>query len=448
MDTKKISFDFWGKHLEVWETIFCITDGKIQIKNGPYDEFALWGAYASGKTFLVLLIIHIICSNYPNVNCVLIRETYSQLDDTIIADFNKMFLRGGYTYKEGKKEVHYPNGSIIRFRAFDVPEKILGGNIDLIVVSQAEQIPGDLFNELFGRLRGKSSLPKKLIITEGNPSEGWAKRRYVTNPLPPNVYYKHFTTYDNEKVLSKISPNFIDRMIANLPENQIKRMVYGSWDTLEDSVFSSFVESINVIDPFEIPKNYEIAIGIDYGFRNPTAIIWAAVDYDDNIIIFDEFYEPGKMIPEIAFETSRHGSFIHIIDFSTKRPDRDGKSVWSELENLGLPLLPSNKDELRNITFANMRFKKMTLFITRNCVNLIREIREYRWQKVTITSNIRPKEKPIDKNNHAIDAMLYVIAYIEDLKSESPESIKNRNSIVTKLSLNEGRKSSEDLKYL
>lgn len=410
-----------------WEALF---NDDLTIRNNAYSEFASWGGYGSGKTMVVLHAINLICSRYPNVNCVVIRETYSQLDDTIIADFNKMFGHRGYSHKVGRKEVVYPNGSIIRFRAFDKPEKILGGNIDIIVISQAEQIQKDLFKQLFGRQRGKTTLPKKLIITEGNPSECWAKYRYYdVKELPKHIFYVHSTTYDNREFLDEFSPDYIPTLEKNLTESEIKKQMLGDWNSHEEMVFTSFNQEINIIEPFTIPDTYRKAVGGDYGYRTPSAFVYACRDYDGNIIIFDEFYEKEQSIRQLRDASWRYGKLPVAFDFATKRPDRDGKSVWTELSQEGCLLIECNKDEARNISVVNTLFKTGRLFITRNCVNLISEIKGYKWKRVRLGSELNLPEKTVDKDNHAIDALLYVVAYIEDVKSKDPNKIPIENTV-------------------
>ena len=417
-----------------WNALF---DERGFIKTDvPFLEYALWGAYGSGKTMVFLLALYQIANTYSNLNIVFIRETYSQLDDTIISDWNKMFNNVGYTHAKQKKEMHFPNGTKIKFRAFDQPEKILGGNIDIIVISQAEQIPENLFTEVFGRQRGQTTLPKMLLFTEGNPSECWAKYRYDhqdKSKLPENIFYQHFTTYDNEEFLNAHNPNFISNLLANLSASDIRRCVYGEWETHELMVFSEFREHLNVIDPFKPTNAMRGAVGGDYGYRNPATFIWGIKDYDGNVIIYDEWSMPGQQVEEIAAQSKRHGKLPVIYDFSTKRPDRDGKSVWTDLEELGVPLLESNKDELRNISATNSMMKTGRIFITRNCVTLIREIKNYHWQKVKIGGSSNPVERPKDKDNHCIDALLYLIAFLEDLTSKDPEVITENKKIIYQL---------------
>jgi len=426
----EVNYEFNHKQSEFWRTL--LNDTGTALGDNPYTEIAYWGGWGAGKTSSILLGINQLCEIYPRCLCVVIRDTWDQLDDTVITDFHNIFQKAPYKYMEQKKVAKYSNGSSIRFRAFDKPENILGGNIDIIVVSQAEQIPHELFSQLFGRMRGPGRIPKKIIITEGNPSEGWAKDRYKNpdKPLPPRCKLIETSAYDNEKVLRKLNPHYFEDIINSSTPGQIRRNLYGEWGDFDEMVLANFSERLNVLDPFDIPASYRKAVGGDYGFRNPAAFAWLCVDYDGNVIVYDEYKEPGKMVAELAMASFRHGRLPVAYDFSAKRPDRDGKSVWSELESHGVNLVEANKDERRNISVTNGMFKQGRLFVTRNCVELIKEIRAYKWKKHSLKSENQPKEEPVDKNNHLIDSLLYGVAYIEDLKSRPPEEIDRRKTLA------------------
>lgn len=418
------------KQSQFWESLFV--DGTI-CSDSRYREYALWGGYGAGKTMVFLLSMYRIALLFPRVTMTMIRETYTQLDDTVVSDFNNMFQMQGYKYNRSKKDVVFENGSLLRFRAFDKPEKILGGNIDLICVSQAEQIPTKLFKEIFGRQRGISTLPKKLLFTEGNPSECWAKTRYIDTPLPDDVFFMNLTTYDNRKFLDEHSPDFITTMEKEYDEDERKAKMLGQWNTHSLMVLKKFDQAVNVLPPFVPAKGMRIFIGGDYGYRNPAAFVWACKDFDDNIIIFDEFYGAEQSIDELAKQSKRHGKHLVVYDFSAKRPDRDGKSVWTELESHGVPLIECNKDELRNIAEVNRLFGKGQLFITENCFNLLKEIRGYHWKDLSITSDKNMPEQTQDKNNHAIDSMLYVVAFIQDLRSNDPRKVNKLQEMFSKI---------------
>jgi PBSX family phage terminase large subunit len=414
-----------------WQALFT-PSGEIDLST-PFNEFAFWGGYGAGKTMVVLLALYNLCQMYPRLRCTLIRETYTQLDDTVIADFNDMFEGNGYRHMQQQKEMRFQNGALLRFRAFDMPEKILGGSIDVIALSQAEQIPKKLFKEIFGRQRGSSTLKRKILITEGNPAECWAKERYIDNPIPENIFFLNASTYDNREYLDRESPDFIKNMEQNFTEDEIASRIRGEWNTHSLMVFSSFKADMNIVDPFQVEPGMKIILGGDYGYRNPSALVWILKDFDGNLIVFDEWYMAEQSVDQIAAEMKRHGKLPVIYDYSTKRPDRDGKSVWSDLEKEGIPLIECNKDELRNISHTNKLFKTCRLFITKNCTNLIKEVKNYHWKKLSIRSDLNMPESTQDKDNHAIDALLYAVAFIEDLYSKDPKKDTPGIRLIQKL---------------
>lgn len=409
-------------------------DGFLDINtDNNYEEFAYFGGFRSGKSYCTQLSVFLICLRYPNVRALYVRDTYAQLQDSVIKQFRDDFEQyEQFTYKITDREFHFKNGSVIKCRAFDRDTNILSAEYDLIASCQTEDIKQALFLQLFGRLSG-NRLPKKLLLTEGNPANTFVKQRYKDSTQEERdrqrIFFVEAPTTDNQKNLDS---GYIERLKESYPANWFNRYVLGGWDSIDEAVFSEFRESIHVIDPIDpakISKHFKISLGGDYGYRNPATFIWAYKDYDGNIIIFDEWGDTEQSIEDIARASERHGSHIIAYDYSTKRPDRDGKSVWTELLKYSLKLIESNKDEIRNLTQINALFKQGKLFITRNCSELIKEIRNYKWKRLKLGEEKNFSEEPIDKDNHYIDAMLYDIAYIEDLKSKEPEIIPFHNTL-------------------
>lgn len=412
------------KQTEYYDKIFA-HNGKVRTTNG-YEEFAYFGGFGSGKSFIVMLATYQICLMYPSTPWLYVRETYPELNDSVIPQFNALFNYNGYEYFKAEREARFSNGSVISFRAFDRDTKILSNEYAGASFCQAEDIPEELFLQTLGRLRHRrSGLPKNIRLIEGNPSNTWVKRRYK-DEKPIDVWVTETTTYDNPY----LPKEYVETLIKNYPDNWVNRYVYGEWENFDEMVFPEFKEKQIVIMPIlQMPKHFKKAVGGDYGYRNPSAWIWGAIDYDGNIIVNDEWYQKEMTPDEIAKAYMKHGRLAAPYDYSTKRPDRDGKSVWTELEKNGVLLIPSNKDEMKNITTINMLMKQGRLKITSNCVNLIKELKGYKWKKMKLGEEKNFPEQTIDKDNHAIDAMCYLVNYLEDLKSSDPTRQRPENMI-------------------
>ena len=209
----------------VYDAIFD-SDGKIR-EDAP-KEISYWGAYRCGKSLMYMVICHILCSEYEGLNVLYSRATYGELEDSVIRQYTDLFPPNvwNYIYKMQKREAHYPNGSIVNFRAFDKDKKILSNEYDMVIFCQGEEIPHRLFLQVIGRLSGQK-LPKNFLMVEGNPEDDcWPKDRYIENGPPKDCLLIQGSTYDNEK---NLPPNYIETLIEEFPEDWIDKYVYGNW---------------------------------------------------------------------------------------------------------------------------------------------------------------------------------------------------------------------------
>ena len=405
-----------------------------------YSEFYYGGAFRCGKSASQQLAVYLLAVRYPGLKILYVRDTYDELKVSVIKQFNDEFeYLGAYTYLKSERTATFEKteenepSSVIYFRAFNYDTDILSAEYDVICACQVEDLPKELFLQFFGRLSGKI-LPSPLLLAEGNPSGNYIKDRYKDPSQETLKSQKIFAITDGKTSDNPfVMPGYIDRIKANYPAWWIARYLEGEWNNIDEMVFSEFRESRDVIDPVrpEIVKNFKQRAGLDYGWRNPSAVIWGYIDYDDNITIYDE-WEAAQQTPiDIKRAAFRHGKLVIAADYSIKRPDRDGRSLWDELTKQdGLILTESNKNELDNIILINTLLKQGRLKITRNCINLITEILNYKWKRIKLGQDKNLPDEPIQKDNHCIDAMLYMIADLIELKSENPSKIAMTKTIA------------------
>lgn len=393
-----------------------ILNDDLSLKDNDLKQYAFFGGFRSGKSFLFQLITFLLCLKYPKLQVIYVRRTYDQLKDSVIKQFRADFEKyGQFNYvessKEGSRIAKFANGSNIVFRAFDRDTNILSAEYDLACVCQVEEIQEELYKQLFGRLSG-SVMPKTFMLVEGNPKGNWVKRTFY-DPTEEERENKKIFFYNSPTTanLDNLPKDYLETLKTQYSERDFKRWALGDWQNLYGLVFSEFNEDKNIIDPIsinDIGSGEKVLIGGDYGWRNPSAFLWGVKTYDEDIIIFDEFYKSECLPEELARENKRHGTYTTVMDFAIKRKDRDGKSLWDNLTGLGLRLVESNKDEINNIVTVNSLFKQRKLFICSNCVNLIWELKNYKFKEPKMGAEKNLDEEPMDKDNHAIDALLYL----------------------------------------
>lgn len=425
-----MNIELFPKQVEFWEKVLDDTGEKIKLSSNELTEFYYFGGYGAGKSRVVMTILHVLCSLYP-IHAVIIRQTYPELSDSTIPQYETYFQGEGYYFNKSSRVAMYDGGARLDFRAFgDEPTKILSNEYDLIAFCQMEEVNEELWLQCKGRNRRRSGgLKKNIFLGEGNPSSGWVKKYLKDKALPSHVWLTEAKTMDNPF----LPKEYIEGMLKSYPEHWIKRYILGEWSSQGDEVFSEFREShiVPVIDPKFI-RGFKVQAGLDYGWVNPCAIVWGFVDYDGGLTIFDEWSEAQKTPKEIAEQGNRYGRIVIVGDYSMKRPDRDGRSVWDDLCNENMLLLESNKQEIENIMLANTLFKTGRLKITKNCVTLLQQIRDYKWKRLKLGQEKNAPETPVDKDNHCCDALLYLIASLEELKSDDPKKRKESDTLRAK----------------
>ena len=425
---------------KVWN---CIFDDMGELRKDDTNEVAVFGGFANGKSFIIMLITWIFCIKFPGLRFMFIRAVARDLDTTTIDQFKLMFPpeSSGYSLKIQAKEAHFDNGSIIFFRGFDATniDRILSTTVDCAAMCQAEEIDHIVFTQLIGRLRGKS-IPKRFLLVEGNPKETWAKKRYKENPLPRGVCFFEAPTNVNEE---NLPPEYETRMREVFGDAQVDAYIEGTWDSTSNLVHPDFDEFKHVIPPTKIETNWFSLVGFDHGIVNPSAFLWISINELKEIHIWDEFYRPKASFEELVFAAKKNGRIPIVADYSIKRADRDGISLWDDLMKQGLSLKESNKDKKGNIRLINRLFHERRLFIHNKCENLIRELKSYQWKNPTARNIEDPKEEVLKKDDHAIDALHYGIRYLVDAEVKTQKELNYKDTLAGRLDLSLSRKNAK-----
>lgn len=180
------------------------------------------------------------------------------------------------------------------------------GNITWIWVEEATELTEEDVDILDDRLRGKLDNPNlyyQMILTF-NPVSAthWIKSKFFDEPDENTLL--HSSTY--------LQNRFIDEQYHIRMEKRKKRdpegyRVYalGEWGMLGGQFFNNFKESVHVIKPFKIPKNWTRFRCMDWGSYHPYACYWVAVDFDGTLYVYRELYGYGGKANVGTKESSR-----------------------------------------------------------------------------------------------------------------------------------------------
>ena len=210
--------------------------------------------------------------------------------------------------------------------------------------------------------------------------------------------------------------------------------------------YCDFDSNTHFIDSFQYENPVEQLISLDFGQRNPTCALVGVWTTQNVLYIVDEYFNPAipsvtsrEMFDKFGYlmggvdnlgindrrsrAINRFG--VRVIDPTTRAKNRvavkNGEeieySVIEEFEDNGWEFEAGSNDVPSGITRIREYFKldnkkKAHLYIFKDmCPNLCRELKNYRYKEYTeIQAKTRNKsEDPIKKDDHAVDALRYMI---------------------------------------
>lgn len=289
-------------------------------------------------------------------------------------------------------------------------EKFQGASLDYVWFD--EEPPYDVYLESKMRVLDKTGD----LFGTMTPLKGltWVYDEiYLNQQEDPNIWHIHMEWADNPYLNQKE----VKSLTAALSEEELQARRFGLFQHHGGLVYSEFDQNVHVIEPFYVPHEWYDTLSIDPGLNNPLSCHWYAVDYDGNVYVIAEHYEAkrdvqyhAQKIKEISERLGWHktynGRIEALIDSAAnQRTLASIKSVSELFYEQGISVNPRvNKDLFSGISRVKSYFKnadgKARLFIFKNCVNMIREIKGYYWGESDV---------PIKSNDHSLDEMRYYI---------------------------------------
>lgn len=346
------------------------------------------GGTSAGKTYGILPILITKAATYPKTEISVVAESIPHLRRGALKDFLRIMKDTGRYFDErfnkSLLKYEFANGSFIEFFSADDSSKLRGARRDILYINECNNVTFESYNEL-------SIRTKKEVYLDFNPAnEFWVHTELKDES---DSDFLILTYKDNEaldkSIVTQIEKNCDKAKTSSYWANWWKVYGLGQIGMLEGVIFSNWKQ----ID--EIPKDAKlIGIGLDFGYTNdPTSAI--------------EIYNwNGKrIINELAYKTGMVNSDIAKVlpnDVPIYADSSEPKSI-EEIRRYGKLIKGVTKGK-DSINFGIQIMQSQEYLVTTNSINLIKELRSYIWD--TDKQGVR-LNKPIDYNNHGIDALRY-----------------------------------------
>lgn len=271
-----------------------------------HKYIAYGGARGGGKSWAVRVKAVLLALNYAGIKIMIVRHTYPELRANHIIPMREM-LGGLAVYKESTKEFLFPNGSMILFRHCQTEKDVdryQGTEVDILFLDEATQFSEEQYDRFKACVRGVNAFPKRIYLTcnPGGIGHAWVKRLFIDRAFQNNEDADEYVFIpagvEDNMALMQNDPDYVKRLHA-LPPKLRKAWLLGDWNIFEGQFFEEFKDDpehyadrrfTHVIEPFDVPRDWNVVRSFDFGFSKPFSCDWWAIDYDGRAYLILQLY--------------------------------------------------------------------------------------------------------------------------------------------------------------
>lgn len=269
------------------------------------------------------------------------------------------------------------------------------------VCDEAEELQDEaLFDKVNLSIRTLGIQNRVIMILNPTTKNHWIYNRFFItksvqegfNGIKDETCYIHTTYKDNKKNLSL---DFI-REVETLKELNIEKytnLILGAWlEKSEGVIFSNWEYGT-------FPKDEEITFGADWGYSiDPSTLVSVVIDKKNmKIHVKQHLYQKGlntSQLTKIFKEVC--GSNLIVGDSAEGR-------LIDEIKDGGVNIVPAKKGA-GSVAEGVMLMKNYVIVVDYKSKDIANELNNYSWK----TNG----EQPIDRWNHAIDAIRYCVTHL------------------------------------
>lgn len=272
---------------------------------------------------------------------------------------------------------------------------------------------------IYGAIHPRLAAQAGFLIMDYVPKLAWHRTRIrLRSKIESDLYWHLFTMPGNAH---NMPPGEIERQRKRMTTNEWQMRGLGRESLLEGLVYPQFIEERHLLAPFKIPKDWPRWRMLDYGYAAPTAVAWGAIapigwmkrDYE-TLIIYREYYERGKSVPENAMVINMRsaGETYHrrmLIDpHAFDRTPNNPQSIAEQYSQSGIDTIPwprtTRWGEDAMVEMVRKSLEDDRLLVFSNCAHTIAEFQTWSYRR-TRDGLVDPSEKYEKDHNHLLDAI-------------------------------------------
>lgn len=339
----------------------------------------------SGKTYNILKWFIVKLSGENNKILTICRQTMPSIKATVMRDFLEIMNEMGIfdpTCWSVSNSIYKLGTNTIEFRNLDDDQKVRGSKRDYLFINEANEVPKSIWKQLIFRTTGK-------IVLDYNPSDEFHWIYDEVIPRDDCDFYK--TTFKDNPFLPIELINEIKRL-KDLDPNYWRVYGLGERGISEATIFRNWEQTDK-----EITEG-EIYYGLDFGFNHPTALVKIVI-FDGGVYARQLIYDKQLTTPDIIKRLEQLG----ITGNDSIYADCSRPETIQEIHQAGYNIYPTKKGE-GSVAAGIDHIKRHRLFVDKNSLDLIKELKTYKWK---VDKNEKILDEPVKVNDDAVDALRY-----------------------------------------
>lgn len=385
----------------------------------------LHGAVSSGKTVASLLrFLHSVANAPDNALIFIVGRTLQTIERNVIDVLMQRHgpfgpFAGAVQHTRGANVATILGRTVYLVGANDVRAegRIRGSTASVIYIDEGTLIPEAFFTMSLSRLRVPGA---HLIVTTNADAPGhYLRKKFLLNPAL-NLRQWQFGIDDNPALPAEHKADLKQEYTGLF----YRRFILGEWRLAEGAVFDMFDTDRHVVDHLP-PIVAWIGCGVDYGTVNPFAAVVLGLGADGRLYAAAEWYYNSKVkLRQLTDHeySERLRLWLATLPVPHSDPpllgirpqwmilDPSAASFRLQLHQDGVVSRLGDNAVLPGLRTLASLFSTGRLKIHSSCTSLISELPGYSWDPEAAR---RGTDAPIKTEDHAIDALRYVVVTTE-----------------------------------
>jgi len=385
----------------------------INAINNPKYRF-ICGALSrrQGKTYIANIIGQLTVL-VPGSHVLLMSPNYSlsqisfDLQRNLIKHFDLEVVRDNAK----DRVIELSNNSTIRMGSINQVDSVVGRSYDLIIFDEAALTDGrDAFNVALRPTLDKTN-SKALFISTPRGRNNWFAEFFYRG------FNDEFPDWLSIKATYHENPRFSEQDVLEAQKSmstaEFAQEYLADFNTYEGQIWNfDYEKCVTNTDQFK-PEGMDVFAGLDVGYKDPTAFIVIAYDWDkEEYFVLDEYIDAEKTTEYHAGEIQQ---LIQKWDIDYIYIDSAAQQTrYDFAQNYDISTINAKKSVLDGIAHVANIVDNNKLLVNQKCEHTLECLDQYQWDPNPNLLREKPKH---DRFSHMSDALRYALYSFETMGS-------------------------------